>query len=121
MAKKCRICGRTYPDEAAFCGKCGVPLAVIGDTGKKSKPRSKSPKSGSTNNPGKSKKTQAETKDAAWNQTEALLDELDGMIGLSSVKEEVQNRINMIRVAQKAAELGSGRVFSERFTGRSAS
>ena len=112
MAKKCRICGRTYPDEAAFCGKCGVPLAVIGDTGKKSKPRSKSPKSGSTNNPGKSKKTQAETKDAAWNQTEALLDELDGMIGLSSVKEEVQNRINMIRVAQKAAELGSGRVFS---------
>ena len=112
MAKKCRICGRTYPDEAAFCGKCGVPLAVIGDTGKKSKPRSKSPKSGSTNNPGKSKKTQAETKDAAWNQTEALLDELDGMIGLSSVKEEVQNRINMIRVAKKAAELGSGRVFS---------
>ena len=85
---------------------------MIGDTGKKSKPRSKSPKSGSTNNPGKSKKTQAETKDAAWNQTEALLDELDGMIGLSSVKEEVQNRINMIRVAQKAAELGSGRVFS---------
>ena len=112
MAKKCRICGRTYPDEAAFCGKCGVPLAVMGDTGKKSKPQSKSPKSGSSNKPQKSRKTQGEAKDAAWKQTEALLDELEGMIGLSSVKEEVQNRINMIRVAQKAAELGSGRVFS---------
>ena len=37
----------------------------------------------------------------AWGQTEALLDELNSMIGLSSVKEEVQNRINMIRVALK--------------------
>lgn len=112
MAKKCGICGRTYPDEAAFCGKCGVPLTEIGDSEKKSKPRSKSPKSGSSNKAGKSLKTQGEVKDAAWEQTEALLDELGDMIGLSSVKEEVQNRINMIRVARKAAELGSGRVFS---------
>lgn len=108
MTKKCRICGRTYPDEAAFCGKCGVPLVEIEDTGKESK----SPINKSTNKPGKPRKTQEEKKDAAWGQTEALLDELNSMIGLSSVKEEVQNRINMIRVARKAAELGSGRVFS---------
>ena len=112
MTKKCRICGRTYPDEAAFCGKCGVPLVKIDDTGNKSKP----PKSSSTSKPGKPKKTkkapQTPPKDAAWNQTDALLNELNGMIGLSSVKEEVRNRINMIRVARKAAELGSGRVFS---------
>lgn len=34
------------------------------------------------------------------------------MVGLDSVKKEVQNRISMIRIAQKAAELGSNRTFS---------
>lgn len=29
MTKECRQYGRTYPDEAAFCGKCGLPLYAI--------------------------------------------------------------------------------------------
>lgn len=108
MTMKCGNCGRIYPEGAAFCGKCGVPLVKTDDTGKKSKP----PKIGTTNLPWKSGKIQGEPRDAALGQTQALLDELNSMIGLSSVKEEVQNRINMIRVARKAAELGSNRVFS---------
>ena len=108
MTKKCRICGRIYPEEAAFCGKCGVSLVKIEDTGKKGKFL----KPGSTSKPEKTQAVLKAPKGAAQGQTEALLNELNSMIGLSSVKEEVQNRINMILVARKAAELGSGRVFS---------
>ena len=107
--KKCNICGRTYPDEAAFCGKCGVPLVADEKPQKKTKKRNpdKSHK-GTTGTKG----TTGAGKGAAKNPTDALLDELDEMIGLRSVKQEVRNRINMIRVARKAAELGSDRVFS---------
>ena len=108
MTKKCRICGRIYPEEAAFCGKCGVSLVKIEDTGKKGKFL----KPGSTSKPEKTQTVLKAPKGATQGQTEALLNELNSMIGLSSVKEEVQNRINMILVARKAAELGSGRVFS---------
>ena len=135
MTKKCRQCGRTYPDEAAFCGKCGLPLFAIEEPQKDNVPKktrktSKSKESEKVQTPDKSEKVQTlnkpekaitprkstkankPRKDAAWERTEALLNELNSMIGLSSVKEEVQNRINMILVARKAAELGSGRVFS---------
>ena len=87
MTKKCRICGRIYPEEAAFCGKCGVSLVKIEDTGKKGKFL----KPGSTSKPEKTQAVLKAPKGAAQGQTEALLNELNSMIGLSSVKEEVQN------------------------------
>ena len=135
MIKKCRQCGRTYPDEAAFCGKCGLPLFAIEEPQKDNVPKktrktSKSKESEKVQTPDKSEKVQTlnkpekaitpgkstkankPRKDAAWERTEALLEELNGMVGLDSVKKEVQNRISMIRIAQKAAELGSNRTFS---------
>lgn len=39
MTKKCRICGRTYPIEAAFCGKCGVPLEAVDEPNNTPKPK----------------------------------------------------------------------------------
>lgn len=42
---------------------------------------------------------------------ESLLLELNSLIGLNGVKKEVQNRINRLRIAQSAGELGSKRVF----------
>ena len=112
MTKKCRICGRTYPIEAAFCGKCGVPLEAVDEpnnTPKPKKPRKTKPQGPKTQNTGK---TLTQGKGHAPDETDALLQELNDMIGLQSVKQEVNNRINMLRVARKAEELGSDRVFT---------
>ena len=43
---------------------------------------------------------------------EALLSELNAMIGLNSVKKEVKNKIDRIRISQNAKMLGSKRKFS---------